>query len=551
MSGWNSLNDGLKLGLNIGQRWIDNDRQKAQDARDQADFQARQDEQAYQKSQRVGVDNAIAAQQGLQANGVYTGGNTSGLSEGSARMLYESGGQKAVDDTASYANVENRRFGLDAGYKTSMPAEAGGAATPTVQGRAASQLEIERGFGNIAAAQKNVAGMQASQQNQTRLKYDEGYTTYRKTWDTMDDAAKGDLIKKLSDDTGVKGYGTWTPGKGKTAGYMTYLPPSGDPIKLSNKEAGELYALTNLMEVDPARARAEMSKASDKVEALAMHAFEAQTKGVTANNTAAHYAEQGEIGRSNAGSTRMNAETNRDYKNQMVDISRDKAAAAGGKGADALWAKAEEVAGQGYYGGNVERAYSGLKRGQDRGGVQEQADKLEFELRKGGNPEDVVRQQLDGFRLGKGLPPEKAIAALRSGVGPDGKPLSQDALRAWDAKYPAMPSEDVLGGSAAPTAAQMDIINQDMEANGITDAGFSWSTPSGVGVKGRMGSGLTTPGSGSKLPPPMPAKAHVQRGGAPSQDTTPRRGYAPGRREPEQETLSPARTSAPSGRTYR
>lgn len=313
--------DGMRMGQSAYQQVIDNSRQAEKDARDAQTFQDAQTELAYQRKQRTGIDEAITAQQGLATNGKYQGGNTSGFSDGSAEMLYNQDGQKNLDDTASYANVENRRFGLSTpDYKTSTPATAGAPAIPTVQSRAASQLEIEQGYGNIAALQKDVAGMRASTANQKTLRYDEGYSTHLKAWDTMDDTAKGALIKKLSDDTGVKGNGNWTPGTGKLAGYMTYLPPTGDAVKLSNKEAGQLYALTNLMEVDPTRARAEMDKVSDKVASLASHAFEAQTKGVTANNTAVHYAETGDIGR-------KKIEQDREYAQGALGIRRSEVAA--------------------------------------------------------------------------------------------------------------------------------------------------------------------------------------------------------------------------------
>lgn len=156
--------------------------------------------------------------------------------------------------------------------------------------RAASDLDMNRLQSALAAAKGDVQGMEAMRGARKGIEYDEGYKKHMADWNSMDDAAKSQLIEKLSLDQGVKGFGSWVPGKGKTAGYMHYLPPGGDPIKLSAKEAGDLYVLSNLMSIDPTRARAEMDKVSDKVRAVAAQAFEAQTKGVTANNTATHYA---------------------------------------------------------------------------------------------------------------------------------------------------------------------------------------------------------------------------------------------------------------------
>lgn len=196
---------------------------------------------------------------------------------------------------------ENRGLNMSALRR----AEAGmddsymGAAAPASPGaglrseyRPAGDLDMNRLQSTLAAARGDVAGMEALRTSRKGIQYDEGLKKHYNDWNAMDDEAKSALINKLSLDQNVRGFGSWVPGKGKQAGYMNYLPPNGDPVKLSAKEAGDLYALTNLMEVDPTRARAEMDKVSDKVRAVAAQAFDAQAKGVTANNTATHYANQ-------------------------------------------------------------------------------------------------------------------------------------------------------------------------------------------------------------------------------------------------------------------
>lgn len=167
-----------------------------------------------------------------------------------------------------------------------MPA----AAPQQPEWRKATGLEINDAQTRLAAAKGDVQGMEALRLGRKGMEYEDAYKKHFDDWNKMDDAAKSALIDKLSLDSGVKGFGSWVPGKGKAAGYMNYLPPGGDPIKLSAQEAGDLYVLSNLMAVDPMRARAEMDKVSDKVRAVAAQAFEAQTKGVTANNAATHYA---------------------------------------------------------------------------------------------------------------------------------------------------------------------------------------------------------------------------------------------------------------------
>jgi hypothetical protein len=107
-------------------------------------------------------------------------------------------------------------------------------------------------------------------------------------WDALTDAERTTLIKKHSDDLGVPGTGNWIAGTGKSAGYMNYLPPKGDPIKLSASDARQVYILSNMMHENPTRARAELKTASDGVAAAARHLFEDQTKAAAANNSGSY-----------------------------------------------------------------------------------------------------------------------------------------------------------------------------------------------------------------------------------------------------------------------
>jgi hypothetical protein len=200
---------------------------------------------------------------------------------------------------------------------------------------------------------------------------------------------------------------------------------------------------------------------------------------------------------------------------------------------DAIWAKAEEVAKAGHYGGNVERAYSALKRGQDRGGVQEEATKLEIELRKSGQPDDVVKKQVGAFLQGRGVAPPEMVAALRSGVNPKtGKAFTESDYRQWDAAFPSMPAEDVLGSSPVPSREQMEIMRRDAEANGIKNPEFAWE------AGGRTTKGSVPGGGKAGLPERMVEKETR----APRQITTliaPRTAAeVRGQRAPEPQRLS-------------
>ena len=217
----------------------------------------------------------------------------------------EVAGLRRVDDaTSNLANLQ--RLGVrnqeaidanNADFDAAVEATGRGLAMPKAapmqqEYRPASDMEINRAAAGLAAAKGDVAGLETLRTSRKGIEYETGYKKHLDDWNKMDDEARSQLINKLSLDSNVKGFGSWVPGKGKQQGYMNYLPPGGDPIKLSANEARELYALGNLMEVDPMRARTEMEKVSDKVRAVAAQAFEAQTKGVTANNTAVHYGNQ-------------------------------------------------------------------------------------------------------------------------------------------------------------------------------------------------------------------------------------------------------------------
>lgn len=166
-------------------------------------------------------------------------------------------------------------------------------AAPT--GAAAEEL-----LGRMALLKGDTAGYRASQDAAKGFRYADAYKNARQSWDAMSNDEREALISKASYDTNIPGFGTWVPGKGKTEGYMNYMAPGKDPVKLSASEAREIYALTQAMEIDPMKARTDLEKASDKVRSVLAQSFEAQTKGVTQNNlTMYHVADLAEKGRHN------------------------------------------------------------------------------------------------------------------------------------------------------------------------------------------------------------------------------------------------------------
>ena len=267
-----SFSEGMRLGQSAYQQMLDNQRRDKQDARDDKKFSWEEAEQARrtaaiqeQDTARSEVSRLLTTQDQAAVAPLPSNTATAGLNA-----------TRDADTLTGYdADAYTAPLAAGTGLKTN-------AAQPTKAG--ASPLQLEKALGNLAFANRDTAGLSASLGKQRDIEYDNAYAQHLSTWKDMQGEQKQKLLKQLSYDTGVRGFGTWVEGKGKKEGYMQYLPEGADPVTLSNKEAGQLYALTNLMEVNPTRARAEMDKVSDKVAALAEHAFDRREKGIAENN---------------------------------------------------------------------------------------------------------------------------------------------------------------------------------------------------------------------------------------------------------------------------
>lgn len=178
-------------------------------------------------------------------------------------------------------------------------------------------------LGRMALLKGDTAAYRASQEAARGFRYADAYKNARQSWDAMSNDEREALISKASYDTNIPGFGTWVPGKGKTEGYMNYMAPGKDPVKLSAGEAREIYALTQAMEHDPMKARADLEKASDKVRSVLKDSFEAQTKGIAQNNlTTYHVSDLAEKGRHNRASEGLqNLNKNIELKIQSMETS--------------------------------------------------------------------------------------------------------------------------------------------------------------------------------------------------------------------------------------
>lgn len=183
-----AFDNGFNFGMRAYQDALVNKRQAVRDERDAEEFTRKKAGwDRADKLQRM-EDVAFSEVDDLQRTGQVVGKNTSGFSNPSAQMLHGQGGQAAVDEAASYANVENRRFGLPAVNTTSVPADAAAAPVPTVTMRQATELDRVGAMERLATARRDVGAMErlAGQRKTAQLDLDR----------------KGEVarLEKLSDD---------------------------------------------------------------------------------------------------------------------------------------------------------------------------------------------------------------------------------------------------------------------------------------------------------------------------------------------------------------
>lgn len=269
--------------LQQSQLAIQNQRQAELDARQRVLWDREDKRYEDEQSKQAQVDEQLANLRKINSSGRVG----AGLSMPSASFEAP---QQAAEGFAAPAQ-------LGRGLTVGDAATGFDAPVLNAQGRAARDSDVEAILGNVAAIKGDVAGLRASRQAMKTAKYDEMVADKIAWWRDLPPEEKAKAIAEHSQRSDIQGYGVYKPGTGKMSGYMIYMGPDGTPIKLNEREVEALISFGAAAEVDPVRARADLEKTSDKVRAIALQQFQAQTQGVQVNNTAAHYANQDELGR--------------------------------------------------------------------------------------------------------------------------------------------------------------------------------------------------------------------------------------------------------------
>ena len=206
--------------------------------------------------------------------------------------------------------------------------------------RPASDKEYNQAFQRVALAKRDMAGLATLRTAGKDIEYDDTRTTAMKSWNDKTDAQRAELIKEHSYDQNIRGFGNWVKGSGKTDGYMNYMPDSGDPVRLSKKETGDLFALRELEKINPERARKEMDALTDKVRGVAKELFGTQMAVAKESNDTRK--DQGTLA-----IQQQTADQQGEYQRGSLGIQRANAAqrgSGGGKQADpALVARNNEL----------------------------------------------------------------------------------------------------------------------------------------------------------------------------------------------------------------
>lgn len=319
-----SFATGFSAGQRGYQQVLDNDRQKEIDARAAKEFARREVEWARADAQRAQEDAAFQDYNDLQTSGKAVGMNASGFSDGSARMLYGNGGQGAVDEAASYANVENRRFGLPTTNTTSGGADPSAPSVPTVSMRRATPLDRIRGLEGVALARRDVQSLERLGSQRQEEEESQFIADALKSYTGADEQI-GATAQYLN--TKSQRISLGEPDK-KGFVQIAVVKPDGraEFVNLTRQDQAQLYAAGLLMERNPTKALAMMSGVNKELAAAVDKENGITAKLATNTNDVANKRGGLAIQQQNANTSRMNANSMAAYRNAA-------GAAAGARGA--------------------------------------------------------------------------------------------------------------------------------------------------------------------------------------------------------------------------
>jgi hypothetical protein len=118
------------------------------------------------------------------------------------------------------------------------------------------------------------------------LDWSEAYSGHMKAWMGMTPEDKAAVVQAQSAGDAIQGLGTFEPGPKGKGGFLHYMPKGKRPMTLSDDEAGQIFAMGNMMEVDPERAQGEITKLKGNVRKAAEDMFRLQTAAVGVDNQA-------------------------------------------------------------------------------------------------------------------------------------------------------------------------------------------------------------------------------------------------------------------------
>ena len=196
------------------------------------------------RQQRIAqeTDDAFAAYNTLNTQGVVQAPGT-GLSVPSAQAIAGGelsglgSGERGIRDTAGMYQREMGRYPPPPRATPAPGAAPAPAGLPRydaqapVDFRPATELEQEQALGRISAAQRDVGGLRASTERQTKLKFDAGYKKYADTLITD--------MRELGPRAFIEKHGKALNANGKVDGYMTFDEKTGQ-IAVATKAGVEM-----------------------------------------------------------------------------------------------------------------------------------------------------------------------------------------------------------------------------------------------------------------------------------------------------------------------